>query len=165
MNLYKVYSVRSAVTISLVWMVALGSIIGIFGDHSYFFNFGPSNQTKFISFKIDNWSKWILIILYSFISQFIHSYINSTLYPFMTNVIRDYKSEWRESYFKAQLITFVYKLYYWFHDICNVFLVLTLQIQFYLPALIADILVGIITTRNFINNKIKHQKYCDYAII
>ena len=165
MDLYNVYSVRSAITISSIWMIGLGSIIGVFGGHSDFFKFGPSNQTKFISFKVDNWGKWSLIILYSFLSQFIHSYINSTLYPFMTNVIRDYKSEWRDSHFKAQIITLIYKLYYWFHDICEVFLVLTLQLQFYIPALIADVLAGMITTRKFIKHKIKKQYTYGYTNI
>lgn len=160
MDVYQLYSIKPAIIIASIWMIIIASVIGICAkaENSHtvtFFSLGPSNNTNFTTFKIDNWEKWVFIMTYSFLSQFIHSFINATLYPFMTNVIRDYKSEWTKSHCSAQLITLVYKLYYWFHDICDVFLVLTLQLQFYIPALIADILVGAITTRKFIKSKTK----------
>ena len=154
MNLYKRYSLQSSLILSLAWVVTLSIIISINTKKTTnFLHFGPSNNTNFIDLKIDNWGKWFLTMLYSFLSQFINSYINATLYPFMVNVIRDYKSEWRDTLLKAQIITLIYKLYCWFHEICEIFLVLTLQLQYYLPALLADLIVGCLTTRKYIKDK------------
>lgn len=158
-ELYNHYSVIPASIICIIWIASISSIIGVYQNKTNFFYFGPSNETIFVDFKVDTWSKWVIIVLYSFLSQFVYSYINSTIHPFVLNVIRDYKCEWNDLEIKAQIITFIYKFYYWFHSICQVFLVLTLQLQYYLPALIADIIVGIITTRKFVNNSQRIQYY------
>ena len=161
MDLYKRYSLSSSLIISLAWIIVLSIIISLNTKKSTnFLHIGPCNNTNFIDLKIDTWGKWFLTMMYSFFSQFINSYINATLYPFMVNVIRDYKSEWRDTMLKAQIITFIYKLYYWFHEICEIFLVLTLQLQYYIPALLADLIVGAFTTRKYIKDKrkdIQHQ--------
>ena len=90
---------------------------------------------------------------YSFVSPFINSLVNSTLYPFMMNVIRDHKTPWEDSNRNAYLITLIYKLYYWFNDICDILIIFTLQFQFYLPSLFAEIIVGLSTTRKYILDK------------
>ena len=154
MNIYKRYSLHSSLILSVTWMILITIMLGVNTNKgSRFFHFGPSNETKFIDLKIDNWGKWLVTMMYSFLSQFVHSYINATLYPFMVNVIRDHKAVWRDSLCKAQIITFIYKSYYWFHEICEIFLVLTLQLQYYVPALLADLIVGGITTRKYIKDK------------
>ena len=154
MNLFKRYSVLSSLIISCSWIIVITLILSVYtSKKTNFLMFGPSNKTIFIDLKIDTWEKWFLTMVYSFLSQCVHSYINSTLYPFMVNVIRDYKSEWNDTMFKAQMITLIYKLYYWFHEICEIFLVLTLQLQYYLPSLLADIIVGALTTRRYIKDK------------
>lgn len=153
--IYKNYYIKFTIIIIIVW---LGCFISIFiylcyEYNSNFFHLGPGNNILFLNFTVDNWLKWSFIMSYSFFSQFISSFVSSSLSPFITNVIRDHKCEWNESILNAQLIILIYKLYSWFHDICEIFLVLTLQLQFYLPALIADLIVSFITTRNYIINK------------
>ena len=154
MEVYRRYSLRSSLILSLSWMIFIVIVLSInTNKKSTFLIFGPSNKTNFIDLKIDNWGKWLLVMIYSFLSQFVNSYINATLYPFMVNVIRDYKSDWTDTMCKAQIITLIYKLYYWFHELCEIFLILTLQLQYYIPALIADLTVGFFTTKKYINDK------------
>lgn len=79
--------------------------------------------------------------------------MNATIYPFITNVVRDHKAAWDGSEFFGQLIALVYKLYYLINDICDVFLVLTLQLQYWIPGLIADVGVSLWTTHHYLRDK------------
>ena len=154
MNIYKRYSLAPSLLLSVGWIIILLIIISLNSvKPCLFLQFGPSNKTELINLKIDSWEKWFLTMMYSFFSQFIYSFINSTLNPFMINVIRDHKTEWRDTMFKAQVITFISKTYGWFNEISKLFLIMTFQLQYYVPALFADILIGGLTTKKFINDK------------
>lgn len=151
--IFERYYIRPMLFVGCGWIVAIIVMIGLFSSKDTdFFLFGPGT-TSFLQFRIDTWGKWGLIMTYSFFSQMIHSLMNSTIYSFITNVIRDYKSPWEGSIIYGVVISIVYKLYYWIHDICDIFLVLTLQLQYWIPALIADISVSIWTTYNYLKNK------------
>ena len=69
-------------------------IFSWFNADSQIYNVGPS-ESNFL--KINTWGKWSLVISYSFFSQIINSLVNATLYPFMTNVIKDHKTPWEGS--------------------------------------------------------------------
>ena len=151
MNIYKRYSLAPSLLLSVGWITILLIIISLNSvKPCLFLQFGPSNKTELINLKIDSWEKWFLTMMYSFFSQFIYSFINSTLNPFMINVIRDHKTEWRDTMFKAQVITFISKTYGWFNEISKLFLIMTFQLQYYVPALFADILIGGLTTKNLL---------------
>ena len=85
-------------------------------------------------------------MIYSFFSQVIYSFVNITLSPFLTNVIRDHKSKTTLPVPTVLFIVFSYKVYGWVHEILEVFLTLTLQLQYYLPALIADVIITMFST-------------------
>ena len=131
-ELYNHYSVIPASIICIIWIASISSIIGVYQNKTNFFYFGPSNETTFVDFKVDTWSKWVIIVLYSFLSQFVYSYINSTIHPFVLNVIRDYKTpiENKGSLIRAHYMVSVYTFYYWISSIFDVFLWITMQLQF-----------------------------------
>lgn len=148
MELYKKYSIKPIIIIITLWIMMSGSTLIYFYRKDSFFHFGPSKEKY-----MDTWSKWSLLMSYSFVSPFINSLVNSTLHPFMLNVIRDHKTPWEDLRRNAYIITLVYKIYYWFNDICDILIIFTLQFQFYLPSLMAEIIVGIATTRKYILEK------------
>ena len=83
-----------------------------FGNETDFLIWGPSN-VKFAGFKIDNWGRWYLVMGYSMFSQISYSIVSSTLRPFISNVIRDYKTpiEDKGSLIRAQYLVSVYTFY------------------------------------------------------
>lgn len=153
-SIYSKYHITPVIILTSSWTFIIAFfLIFISNQNSSFLTFGPSNDCIFFNFNINTWSKWSFVIIYSFFSQFINSIINSTLYPFITNVIRDHKTPWNGSVFYAQMIALTYKLYHWLNDICDLFLILTFQLQFWIPALIADIIVSLWTTADYLENK------------
>lgn len=147
------YSVQPMLGVGTLWIVAIIAMIATLssGDPN-FLNFGPG-KTTFLQFRVDTWGKWGLVMAYSFFSQLVNSLMNATIYPFITNVIRDHKAAWDGSELFGQLVAVVYKLYYWINDICDVFLVLTLQLQYWIPGLIADVGVSLWTTHYYLRDK------------
>jgi len=60
--------VRVAITISIVWVVlSLGFFFAIGLLESRFFRFGPSSSCSFVGMTIDSWTKWGLLMFYTFI--------------------------------------------------------------------------------------------------
>ena len=110
-----------------------------------FLHCGPG-EAYFITIPINTWSKWGCVMIYSFFSQVLYSFVNITLSPFLTNVIRDHKSKTTLPVPTVLFIVFSYKVYGWVHEILEVFLTLTLQLQYYLPALIADVIITMFST-------------------
>ena len=153
-SIYINYHITPVVILTCSWTFIISFfIIFISNQNSFFFSFGPTDDCKFFNFFINSWSKWSFVIIYSFFSPFINSLINSTLYPFINNVIRDNKTPWNGSICYAQIIALTYKLYYWLNEICFLFIVFTFQLQYWIPALIADIIVSIWTTANYLETK------------
>ena len=151
--IYDKYYVTPILGLTGCWSIIVICTISVLSDgNKDILHFGPG-ENKFIHLKIDTWGRWSFVMLYSFSSQLVNSLINSTLYPFITNVIRDHKSPYDGSVSYAQSIAVIYKLYYWFNEICDLFLVLTLQIQYWIPGLIADILVALWTTHSYLKEK------------
>mgnify|MGYP001305952888 CR=1 FL=1 len=148
------YKIWLGSSVCIVWSSFLigGLIVFIFDNETDFLIWGPSN-VKFAGFKIDNWSRWYFVMGYSMFSQISYSIVSSTLRPFICNVIRDYKTpiEDKGSKIRAQYLVSVYTFYYWISSIFDVFLWITMQLQFILPALIIDLII----TYRFTNNYMK----------
>ena len=147
------YHIRPMLVLGMIWILAIIAMISTLSSSDPgFFHFGPG-KTTFLQFHVDTWTKWSIVMAYSFFSQLVNSLMNATVYPFITNVIRDHKAAWDGSESFGQFIALVYKLYYWINDICDVFLILTLQLQYWIPGLIADVSVSLWTTHHYLRDK------------
>ena len=93
-------------------------------------------------------------MLYSIFSQIIYSIITSSLSPYINNVIRDYKTPIinKGSKIGAQYIVTVYTLYYWVTSILDIFLWITMQIQYIIPCIIIDIIIKAYFTDIYMTN-------------
>tara|TARA_B100000902_G_scaffold7786_1_gene9891 strand:+ start:538 stop:1080 length:543 start_codon:yes stop_codon:yes gene_type:complete len=149
LKMIKYYNVKPTIIVIYVWTTAICLTIN---SHNIikttFLHWGPGDA-YFITIPIDSWEKWTYLMIYSFFSQVVYSFVNITIAPFITNVIRDYKNNISLPQKYILIIVFSYKTYIWFHEILEVFLTLTLQLQFYLPAIIADIIISIFSAWDY----------------
>ena len=153
MSIEERYNIKPMLLVGGIWIIAILTMIStLSSDNINFFKFGPGD-TSFLQFRIDTWPKWGLVMGYSFFSQIINSLMRSTIYSFIINVIRDHNTAWNGSPIFGQFICVIYKLYYWINDICDVLLVLTLQVQYWIPGLVSHVAVSMWNTHNHLRDK------------
>jgi hypothetical protein len=153
------YSIKYAYPLLLLWLVLICVLFITSGSHNAsFFMFGPSDVI-FMGMEVNNWYRWSLVMTYGFFSQMINSYMDATIGPYISNVIQDhkYKGKIKKSY--AITLCTMYQLYDWIHWLLSIMLYVSLQMQYYIPGLTADLIINILTTNNYIN--IKNQLASD----
>lgn len=150
-----VYRVALGATLSGTWSLGLLAAMVYFssGEPSSFGRFGPSDDVVFGGMKIDTWAKWSFVMTYAVVSQIVYSVVSSTISPYVSNVIRDHKTPAREkgSYVRSQSLVQLYTLYHWLASIFDVFLWITMQLQYLLPALLTDLALTGYFTHGYLN--------------
>lgn len=122
-------------------------------DDSPFLNFGPSERTELFGVKLDNWTVWWAVAIYTFISTCIGAYSSDSIIPWITNTIQDHKTQYIPySKFTCLLIIQVFTFYGVTQSIIGLFVALT-QVDFMLIRLLADWLVNHYTTKWFLRFK------------
>jgi len=147
------YSIKYAYPLLLLWLLLISILFIKSGSYnSSFFLFGPS-KVAFMGMEVNNWSRWSLVMTYGFFSQMVNSYMDATIGPYISNVIQDhkYKGKIKKSY--AITLCSMYQLYDWIHWLLSIMLYVSLQMQYYIPGLTADLIINILTTNNYINIK------------
>ena len=61
-------------------------------DESPFLSFGPNPQTVLFGFKLDTWTKWSCVAMYTFVSTCIADFTSDSVGPWITNTIQDHKN-------------------------------------------------------------------------
>jgi len=115
------------------------------GFSKKFLNFGPSEDTKFLTMKLNTWKKVIIVYLIGFFSSLLTTYYNNVSFDFIHSYI------WNPAYTKkiqlsktwTSLIVAVEPLLYWILQTLNFFVNLTFELQFILPKFIGAILIDI----------------------
>jgi hypothetical protein len=157
-NQLKYYYIKPCLIGIYIWQIIIySSSYELDIIDSSFFHCGPGDSV-FIVTPINTWRKWWGVMIYSFTSQIVYSFVTISLAPFISNVIRDYKSEKNLSYKYSIFIVFSYKSFIWMHEILEVFLTLTLQLQYYLPAIIADIIIALCSTHYYMVSNAHQSK-------
>ena len=150
------YNVKLGTFCSGIWSLLIigGLTFIIIESETDFMCFGPSD-VKFAGFKVNTWSRWVIVMNYSVFSQIIYTVTSSTSSPYISNVIRDHKTPIKDkgSKLEAQIIVFIYTLCYWLSSIMDVFLWITLQMQYIVPALLTDLLITIYFTDKYMRPK------------
>ena len=122
------------------------------GEPSSFSHWGPSDNVVFGGMKIDSWAKWSFVMTYSVASQVVYSVVSSTISPYINNVIEDHKTPLKDkgSYIKSQALVQLYTLYHWLSSIFDVFLWITMQLQYLLPALFTGLVLTCYFTHTYL---------------
>jgi hypothetical protein len=122
-------------------------------DNSPFLSFGPNAGTVLFGFKLDTWTKWGCIALYTFVSTCIADFTSDSVGPFVTNTIQDHKNLYIP-YSKTTCVCIVqvFAVYAIIMNTISLFVALS-QVDFMMIRMSADLMVNYYTCHRFMRNK------------
>lgn len=147
------YNVRTGLVAAGGWSAALVSAMVYFAcndDETDFLALGPSG-VRFGGFVVNTWPRWGIVMAYSTLSQVAYSVVSSTISPYISNVIKDHKTPLatKGSVARSHAIVQAYTLYHWIASVFDVFLWITMQLQYILPAVVVDLVCTAYFTRAY----------------
>jgi hypothetical protein len=127
-------------------------------DRSPFLAFGPNDRTVLFGFKLNTWTKWSCVALYTFVSTCIADFTSDSVGPWITNTIQDHKNQYIP-YSKVTCLCIVqaFSMYAIIMGTIHLFVALS-QVDFMLMRMSADLLVNYYTTSRFIECKQVDEK-------
>lgn len=147
------YALRTGVACSLssCALVVACMVYFSYGEPDGLMHWGPSNAVRFAGIRIDSWGRWALVMAYSLGSQLAYTTVKNTLSPYVSNVIRDHKTprDQKGTYAGAQAVVLCYTLFNWLISVFDVFLWVTMQAQFLIPAVAADAVMSVYYTHGY----------------
>jgi hypothetical protein len=122
-------------------------------DRSPFLAFGPNDRTVLFGFKLNTWTKWSCVAMYTFMSTCIADFTSDSVGPWITNTIQDHKNQYLP-YSKVTCLCIVqaFSMYAIIMGTIHLFVALS-QIDFMMIRMAADLLVNYYTTSRFIEFK------------
>jgi len=122
-------------------------------DQSPFLAFGPNPRTTLFGFKLDTWTKWGCVAIYTFVSTCIADFTSDSVGPWITNTIQDHKNLYLP-YSKLTCIAIVqmFAIYAIIMNTISLFVALS-QVDFMLLRMLADLIVNYYTTSRFMQFK------------
>jgi hypothetical protein len=132
-------------------------------DNSPFLSFGPNDRTVLFGFKVDTWTKWGCIALYTFVATCIADFTSDAVGPFVTNTIQDHKNLYLP-YSKTTciMIVQVFAVYAIIMNTIGLFVALS-QVDFMMIRMAADLMVNYYTCNRFMRYKsVNEELYAQY---
>ena len=160
MNLLKLFNNPKVAFITFaIWIIVFLLILkgeGIFSKR--FLHFGPSTdpetQTEFLGSPIDTWPKVITLYLLGFFSVLFSTYYRDIFETWIINSVRDHKEKQiKMSKITAYLLTIIDPVLDNINKILELFVLLTLQLQFLIPQVLGELFITILSTRAFLSKK------------
>ena len=129
-------------------------------DESPFLSFGPNEKTVLFGFKLDTWTKWACVALYTFVSTCIADFTSDSVGPWITNTIQDHKNMYLPySKWTCVCIVQTFSMYAIIMGTIHLFVTLS-QVDFMMMRMFADLLVNYYTTQRFMQFKqVDAKKY------
>lgn len=157
---------RAITCFILIWSVLSAAVFFfiMLEDDSPFLNFGPSPRTELFGVKLDSWTVWWAVAIYTFASTAIAAFASDSVVPWITNTVQDHKTRYIPySKMTCWWIIQVFTFYGVTQSVIGLFVALT-QVDFMLIRLAADFLVNHFTTFWFLKNKtVDPSKYKTWA--
>lgn len=141
--------------IILLWMLLVSITLLLFNNISReYISFGPSDKLIFICIKIDNYVKYLIMILYTCINSVLRTLNIELVYPWIINELQDINKKDDNNYIinYGYEISITYILYTWFDWVISLIIVFT-QIDFLICEILFHIITTFFTTRYYINIK------------
>jgi hypothetical protein len=132
-------------------------------DQSPFLAFGPNDRTVLFGFKLNTWTKWSCVGMYTFVSTCIADFTCDSVGPWITNTIQDHKNQYLP-YSKVMCLCIVqaFSMYAIIMGTIHLFVALS-QIDFMMIRMGADLLVNYYTTSRFMQCKqVNERLYRQY---
>jgi len=146
------------------WILIFIILLGFMGAFSgRFLHFGPSTdpetQANFLGNAIDSWEMVILLYILGFFSAVFSTYYHGVFGAWLTNTVKDRKQKYlginkKIAYILITLDPIVSSI----NRILELFVTLTLQLQFLIPQLLGDIIATVLTSRSYLSEKTKFKK-------
>jgi len=122
-------------------------------DNSPFLSFGPNPGTVLFGFKLDTWTKWACVAMYTFMSTCIADFTCDSVGPFVTNTIQDHKNLYIPySKTTCVVIVQVFAVYAIIMNTIGLFVALS-QVDFMMIRMSADLMVNYYTCHRFMRYK------------
>ena len=142
-----------------IWVLIFIFILGMMGAFSdKFMHFGPSTDpetaTEFLGAHIDTWPKVIQLYLLGFFSSIMHTYYSTVYDAWMMNQVKDTKTKHVTikksiAYLMITLDPIISNI----NSILELFLTLTLQLQFLIPQMLGNLIASIMVSKAYLNKK------------
>jgi hypothetical protein len=132
-------------------------------DNSPFLSFGPNERTVLFGVKVDTWTKWGCIALYTFVATCIADFTSDAVGPFVTNTIQDHKNLYLPySKTTCVMIVQVFAVYAIIMNTIGLFVALS-QVDFMMIRMAADLMVNYYTCHRFMRYKsVNEELYQNY---
>lgn len=132
-------------------------------DNSPFLSFGPNDRTVLFGVKVDTWTKWGCIALYTFVATCIADFTSDAVGPFVTNTIQDHKNLYLPySKTTCVMIVQVFAVYAIIMNTIGLFVALS-QVDFMMIRMSADLMVNYYTCYRFMRYKsVNEELYTQY---
>ena len=154
---------RVLICILACWTIISSIVFGyiLLKDGSTFLICGPNDHNKLFGVPLNNWHKWCVVALYTFIATCIASFSGDAIFPFVSNVIMDPKTKYIPySKFTCLMIIQTFTIYEVCFHVIGTFVALT-QIDFTLIRIAADLFINYCTTGWFLRGKIVDKSKYD----
>jgi len=155
------YLVNPVVALSsfVLWVLIFITILGSMGAFSTkFTHFGPSTDQEmaivFLGTHINSWYKVITLYVLGFFSSMISTYSSTVYNNWKTNTVGDQKTkELKLKKWLSHLLVIIAPIVYNINGILELFITLTLQLQFLLPQLLGNIIASIYISNSYLATK------------
>lgn len=141
----------------ICWMVLIGiltTIININDKTTTYIRFGPQENLFIVGIQINTYNLYFCVVLYCVFNTILRTINTGLISPYITNYIQDtFRSEnIEEIKMYGYEIVVVNILFIWFDWVASLIIIFT-QFDFMLYQLICEIIISLITTHYYINNK------------
>jgi len=146
------------------WILIFVTILGFMGAFSKkFMHFGPSTDpetaAEFLGAHIDTWPKVIELYALGFFSAIMKTYYRTVYNAWMMNQVKDVKTKHvtvKKSF--AYIMITLDPLISNINSILELFLTLTLQLQFLVPQILGDFVASVLVSRAYLKKKKSFRK-------
>ena len=150
---------ETALIIFAIWTALFVGILAYENAFdSKFLQFGPGkdkkNYSKFLNWEINSWKRVILLMCIGFFSTILSSYYHNIVNPWIMNQMMDPKTEViNKNSFITYMIGYINPIFTWTNNIITFFITLTMQLQYILPRVLADMILSFFLTNAYLDDK------------
>ena len=137
----------------LLWMGMISSIFLyiVQGDTDPIFNFGPNENLFILGILINDQNKYCSVVAFCFVNSGIRVLNHNILTPYIINTIQNKACLISHNSYEISLVSAIYTWFDFFMFITIAFA----QMDLFLIEIFSDIIVTVITTRYFLQQKEK----------
>ena len=157
-------SPQLAIASFTTWVFIFVLILGMMGAFSKnFLHFGPSTDeettTEFLGAQIDTWPKVIQLYLLGFFTSIMHTYYETVYNAWAINYVKDVKTKHiNVKKTIAYIMIFLDPIISNINNILELFLTLTLQLQFLIPQMLGNLVASIMVSHAYLKKKKSFKK-------